>query len=460
MPRRIPDYPDAYLNWNSVSSFGSNITTIGILIFFFIIFEALSSENDKLNINTLGFFNNFFNIRLNNITFSFFHGAYLYITFYFFRFAWELIERLDYSTKWIRYANLEEKIHHVLYFFYALFVKNKYIQDPFTAAHINSLLNYHLVIKEKIIAKIKTYKIVIFFFNLLKTLEQHAQKRARAHKIAMKRIHRNKAYQKHSFHLVTPSPWPILVAFAAFLLTTGGVLYFHNYAYGSFLLTMGLLFVICFKLLWFENVIIEGTFLGNHTFVVQRGLRLGFILFVVSEVMFFFAFFWAFFHAALVPTFQIDGIWPPYGLVNLVFNFFEVPLLNTFILLLSGATITWAHYSLIRGFFLETWYALIYTLILAFFFVAFQGYEYYEALFTISDGIYGSTFFMATGFHGFHVIIGSIFILICFIRFTLAQFSKKHHIGFETACWYWHFVDVVWLFLVICIYIWGNTTSI
>jgi cytochrome c oxidase subunit 3 len=238
---------------------------------------------------------------------------------------------------------------------------------------------------------------------------------------------------------------------------TGAVMYFHNYLYGSFLCFIGLFFVVLFKFSWFKDVTREGTFLGNHTLVVQQGLRFGFILFVVSELMFFFAFFWAFFHSALAPTYQIDAIWPPYGLHNLIFNFLEVPLINTFILLLSGATITWAHHSLIKGYFLDTVYAFTYTIVLALFFISFQAYEYYEALFTIADGIYGSTFFVATGFHGLHVIIGSIFILVCFYRFINCHYSRVHHLGFEMSCWYWHFVDVVWLFLVICIYIWGNT---
>lgn len=457
MPRRIPDYPDAYLNWNAVSSFGSNITSIGILIFFYIIFEALSNNNsDKLHINTTGILNNLLNIKLNKISFSFFHGAYLFFTYYFFFFAYEFAD--NYYSHFVKKDKSKiNKIFFQIYdFFYILFVQKKYVKDSILFSlinsshviiHNNNLINFFSIV----FGKSKKEKIKAWIRNIIAKGSF-----AKLFTFAMKK----KAYQKHYFHLVTSSPWPFLVAFAAFLLTTGGVLYFHNYSFGSFLLTTGFIFVTTFMFLWFENVIIEGTFLGNHTLIVQKGLRFGFILFIVSELMFFFAFFWAFFHSALVPTFQIDGIWPPYGLVNLVFNFLEVPLVNTFILLLSGATITWAHHSLIKGYFLETWYALIYTLVLAFFFVAFQGYEYYEAMFTIADGVYGSTFFMATGFHGFHVIVGSIFILIGFIRFSLTQFSKKHHVGFETACWYWHFVDVVWLFLVICIYIWGNTTSI
>jgi len=268
-----------------------------------------------------------------------------------------------------------------------------------------------------------------------------------------------KSQQQHTFHLVTPSPWPIAVSFAALVLTFGAVMYFHSYKFGSLLLPLGLILVICYKFLWYKDVVREGTFLGDHTFVVQRGLRYGMVLFIVSEVMFFFAFFWAFFHSALAPTFQINGIWPPLGVDALVFNFLEVPLVNTFILLLSGATITWAHHSIINGNYFDSLYAFVYTIFLAILFLAFQVYEYCEAMFTIADSIYGSTFFMATGFHGFHVFIGTCFIIVCFIRQLKAHFSKNHHFGFEAAAWYWHFVDVVWLFLVAVVYVWGNSIS-
>ena len=234
-------------------------------------------------------------------------------------------------------------------------------------------------------------------------------------------------------------------------------MWFHSYKNGGFLLTVGLLLVVIYKFLWFKDVVREGTFLGDHTKAVQQGFRYGMILFIVSEVMFFFAFFWAFFHSSLAPTIQINSTWPPLGIDQLVFNFLEVPLLNTLILLLSGATITWAHHSLIKGYYFDTMFAFIYTIFLAILFISFQIFEYMEAEFTISDSVYGSTFFMATGFHGFHVFIGTCFIIVCFIRHLKTHFSKNHHFGFEAAAWYWHFVDVVWLFLVAVIYIWGNS---
>jgi len=428
MPRRIPDYPDAYLTWNSVASFGSNITTMGILLFFYIIYEALT-YNSSLNPNRLSAFYDLFNnifLKRNGHSNSFFEFLYKEVMFIYFYFVFELAPFVFFFVK---NTNKHENLNivtNIIFKVLCYFDKKNNIFNVFG----QNLVNYSYISK----AVNTTKQISDYFAN-------------------------TKANNKHFFHLVTPSPWPIATSFSAFIMMIGAVMYFHNYLYGGFFLTFGLLLLIAYKFLWFQDVVREGTFLGNHTLVVQNGLRFGFILFVVSELMFFFAFFWAFFHSALVPTFQIDGMWPPYGLSKLVFNFFEVPLINTFILLLSGATITWAHHSLIKGYYLDTIYAFIYTLVLAFFFVSFQAYEYFEALFTIADGIYGSTFFMATGFHGLHVIIGSIFILISFIRHLKCQFARNHHIGFETACWYWHFVDVVWLFLVICIYIWGNNIT-
>ncbi len=176
------------------------------------------------------------------------------------------------------------------------------------------------------------------------------------------------------------------------------------------------------------------------------------VLFIVSEIMFFFAFFWAYFHSSLVPTIEIGSIWPPAGIE--VFNPWGVPLLNTFLLLLSGLTITYAHHALLLGYYFYVKDGLLMTVFLAILFTLFQGYEYFEAPFSIADGIYGSTFFMATGFHGFHVIIGTTFIVVCLFR--IHHFTREHHVGFEAAAWYWHFVDVVWLFLFVSIYWWGS----
>jgi cytochrome c oxidase subunit 3 len=178
------------------------------------------------------------------------------------------------------------------------------------------------------------------------------------------------------------------------------------------------------------------------------------ILFIVSEIMFFFAFFWGFFASSLAPTIEIGGIWPPPG-IN-VLNPWEIPLLNTLILLLSGFTCTWAHHAMIEGKRQAVILSLGLTVILGIIFTGLQAMEYFEADFTISDGIYGSTFFLTTGFHGFHVLVGTTFLVVCFFRVLSYHFTRNHHFGFEAAAWYWHFVDVVWLFLFVSIYWWGG----
>ena len=259
--------------------------------------------------------------------------------------------------------------------------------------------------------------------------------------------------QHHPFHLVDPSPWPFVGSFAALGLTTGGVLYFHNYQYGELMLITSLSLVLCVMIVWWRDVIRESTYQGHHTLVVQRGLKWGMLLFILSEVCFFFSFFWAFFHSALGPTVDIGSTWPPIGIQAL--NAFDVPLLNTAILLSSGATVTWSHHAMVSGKRDEAIVSLMITVALGLVFTALQALEYYEAPFTIADSVYGSTFFVATGFHGLHVIIGTLFLVVCFFRILGHHFTKHHHNGFEAAIWYWHFVDYVWIFLFVCIYWWG-----
>ena len=259
---------------------------------------------------------------------------------------------------------------------------------------------------------------------------------------------------KHKFHLVDPSPWPLLASLGAFMLTTGGVLYMHKILGGWDLFTNGLFLILFVMYVWWRDVVREATYEEQHSFVVQRGLRLGMVLFIASEVMFFFAFFWAFFHSSLAPAFNIGGVWPPKAIISM--NTYTIPLTNTFILLSSGATVTWAHHAIILSAKRQTLIALLYTLILAILFTYFQGLEYVSAPFNISDGIYGSCFYMATGFHGFHVFIGTVALFVSFVRIVLNHFTNSHHFGFESSIWYWHFVDVVWLFLFINIYWWGN----
>jgi cytochrome c oxidase subunit 3 len=261
---------------------------------------------------------------------------------------------------------------------------------------------------------------------------------------------------RHFFHLVDISPWPITASFSLFLLTTGAVLWFHCGL--NFGILFGLICLIYISILWWRDVIRESTFEGHHTIIVQNGLRYGMLLFIVSEIMFFFSFFWAFFHSSLAPTPQIGGIWPP--VEYCVLKTWSVPFINTEILLTSGASVTWAHYAILKNDRNETIYGFIITIFLALLFTFFQLIEYFEAKFSISDGVYGSVFFMATGFHGLHVIIGTIFLIVSFIRFLNFHFSKKHHLGFQVASWYWHFVDAVWIFLFITIYWWGNSNSV
>jgi len=264
----------------------------------------------------------------------------------------------------------------------------------------------------------------------------------------------NKNNQTHSFHLVDPSPWPIIGAFSAFILTFGGVLYMHGYTGGSFLWKYGFLMVLFTMFCWWRDIIREGTIEGQHTQSVQNGLRFGVILFIVSEIMFFVAFFWAFFHSSFNPSITIGGVWPPMFLV--ILDPWKVPFLNTIILIVSGYAVTWAHNAIIYGDKQEAILSLQITIFLAIFFTMFQVLEYLTAPFSISDGIYGSTFYMATGFHGFHVFIGTCFLSVCLVRLFLDHFTRTHHFGFEAAAWYWHFVDVVWIFLFISIYWWGS----
>lgn len=258
----------------------------------------------------------------------------------------------------------------------------------------------------------------------------------------------------HGYHLVDVSPWPIVGAFSVFTLALGAVMYMHSFNYGGFVALTGLLMVLYTMLVWWRDVIREATFQGYHTKIVQNGLRMGMLLFITTEVVFFSAFFWAYFDSSLVPTIEIGAVWPPKGIQ--VFNPWEVPLINTLILLLSGVTLTWSHHAMIGAKRNEAILALILTVLLGAFFTGLQAMEYQEATFTIADGIYGSTFFMATGFHGAHVIVGTTFLLVCLFRLIKYHFTTTHHFGFEAAAWYWHFVDVVWLFLFVSIYWWGG----
>jgi len=255
----------------------------------------------------------------------------------------------------------------------------------------------------------------------------------------------------HDYHLVDPSPWPAFGALAAFISAVGFVLYLHNLT--AWMLIIGLLMVAYTMFAWWKDVTREAEFEGHHTPVVQIGMRYGMILFIASEVMFFVAWFWAYFNAAFYPPEAIGGVWPPKGIET--FDPWHLPFANTLILLTSGTTVTWAHHALREGDRKGLVQGLVLTVLLGALFTVVQVYEYSHAAFGFKDGIYASTFYMATGFHGAHVLIGTIFLLVTLIRATKGHFKPDHHFGFEAAAWYWHFVDVVWLFLFICIYWWG-----
>jgi cytochrome c oxidase subunit 3 len=260
---------------------------------------------------------------------------------------------------------------------------------------------------------------------------------------------------KHPYHLVDPSPWPAFGALSAFVLAVGAVLFMHHE--GPWVMAVGFAMVLFTMFMWWRAVINEGEHEGHHTPVVRVGLRYGMALFIASEVMFFSAFFWAYFNAALYPTEPTGGIWPPQGVHT--FNPWDLPFLNTLILLTSGVTVTWAHHALIENNRRDVIRGLALTVLLGLTFTCIQAYEYHHAAFGFTDGIYPSTFFMATGFHGFHVIVGTIFLIVCLVRAIKGHFTPDHHVGFEAAAWYWHFVDVVWLFLFACIYWWGSGSS-
>jgi cytochrome c oxidase subunit 3 len=268
----------------------------------------------------------------------------------------------------------------------------------------------------------------------------------------------------HEFHLVDPSPWPAAGAAAAFLLTFGAVVFMHPDMFGegaeetiaglgALLILPGVFLVLLTMFLWWRDAVREATFEGHHTPIVQLGMRYGMALFIASEVMFFVAFFWAFFNSSLYPKLE-PFVWPPEGVVPL--PPLGVPLMNTVILLTSGVTVTWAHHALREGQLRHVINLLILTIALGALFTGLQAYESIHAAFKFTDGIYSSTFYMATGFHGFHVIIGIVFLTVTLFRAMKGHFRPDHHFGFEAAAWYWYFVDAVWLFLFSSIYLWGS----
>ncbi len=304
------------------------------------------------------------------------------------------------------------------------------------------------------------------------------------------------AEKHHDYHIVNPSPWPAVGALFAFTTAVGGIVWMRSLGggeglfglHGPQLFTVGFLGILLTMFMWWRDVIKEAHH-GDHTPVVQLHLRYGMILFIASEVMFFVAWFWAYFDASLYPggvhpleitapdgtteaTKQMIGMverdaltgghWPPKPSENFhgTFDPWGLPLVNTLILLTSGTTVTWAHHALLQGDRRGLKWGLAITIVLGILFTACQAYEYVHAGFNFAGHIYGATFFMATGFHGAHVIIGTLFLTVCFFRALAGHFSPMQHFGFEAAAWFWHFVDVVWLFLFACIYVIGAGTPL
>lgn len=258
--------------------------------------------------------------------------------------------------------------------------------------------------------------------------------------------------EKNAFHLVDPSPWPLVTATSLLVVTSGGVMYMHGKENGGMMLAGGVAMLLISMSIWFRDIIREGTYEGNHTSMVQIGMRMGMILFIISEVMFFVAFFWSYYWSSMSPAVEIGGIWVPKGIEPI--NAMEIPLLNTMILLSSGASVTYAHHSMVIGDRRGTLQGMGITIGLAALFTGLQVFEYMHGEFGISDSVYGSTFYMATGFHGLHVIVGTIMLSVATVRIYKYEMTKQHHFGFESAAWYWHFVDVVWLWLYVSIYCW------
>ena len=273
---------------------------------------------------------------------------------------------------------------------------------------------------------------------------------------------------KHDYHILPPSPWPFVGSASATLMALGLIAWIKGGVFGIekgqwWLFATGIAGVLYTMFGWWRDVVKEAN-AGDHTPVVSIGLRYGMVLFIASEVMFFVAWFWIFFEMALFHHHRtlsaIEEVrtawatWPPTGVEQV--PAWHLPLVNTLTLLLSGTTVTWAHHALLEGDRKGLKYGLILTVLLGAAFTCVQAYEYAHATFHFSGNVYGATFFMATGFHGFHVLVGTIFLLVCLFRAYAGHFTPKQHLGFEFAAWYWHFVDVVWLFLFLCIYVWGR----
>ncbi|BAV58165.1 cytochrome c oxidase subunit 3 (mitochondrion) [Ramazzottius varieornatus] len=257
--------------------------------------------------------------------------------------------------------------------------------------------------------------------------------------------------QNHPFHLVFNSPWPIFTGSSVLTMLIGTVNWMCTKS--PTMMNMGLLLTIFNTSQWWRDVSRESSYQGYHSNLVMNGLRWGMILFITSEILFFFSFFWSFFHSSLAPNLELGLMWPPLGIAAI--NPFQVPLLNTSVLLASGVFVTWAHHGLIEqnNKIMNT--NMMVTVVMGLYFTSLQAWEYWESSYSMSDSSFGSTFFLATGFHGLHVLVGTIFLLVSLMRHNLNMYSLNHHLGLEASIWYWHFVDVVWLFLYSFLYWWS-----
>ena len=260
-------------------------------------------------------------------------------------------------------------------------------------------------------------------------------------------------HQQHPFHMVMPSPWPIVVSFALLSLALSLALTMHGYIGNMNMVYLALFVLLTSSILWFRDIVAEATYLGDHTIAVRKGINLGFLMFVLSEVLIFAGLFWAYFHSAMSPDVLLGACWPPVGIEAVQPT--ELPLLNTIILLSSGATVTYSHHALIAGNRNKALSGLLITFWLIVIFVTCQYIEYTNAAFTISDGVYGPVFYAGTGLHFLHMVMLAAMLGVNYWRMRNYHLTAGHHVGYETTIIYLHVLDVIWLFLYVVFYWWG-----
>jgi len=259
---------------------------------------------------------------------------------------------------------------------------------------------------------------------------------------------------KHGNHIVEPSLWPIITSFSLFGFLYVLALTSHGYIGNPIFVILNILTLFFSIILWTKDVVIESTFLGDHTLKVRKGIIMAYLLFLLTEILFFVGIFWAYIHSSMGPTVEIGSMWPPIDIISI--GPLELPLFNTIILLSSGATITYSHHSLLANNYSGAVNGLLITIILAILFIICQYLEYYFSTFTISDGVYGSCFYLGTGWHGGHMIVGCISLIYCFLLMINYHYTSNHHVGYECTIYLWHVLDLVWLILYVLFYFWGS----